>query len=368
MDCIYKVITTSHLNGKEKMKLEERIKLFKDVFAPKTNEKVLFLVDIPHDKIPDSQMWKKRREMAYEWYNIFKDMGIKEGFNVNLLKFKATGLQNTPIPNLIKEEVKKSNLVLAITEYSATSTLMKICKEKHSITRSASMPGVEKRMEKTAFKANYKKIQRYSIVLAQMLNNSIGAEVTFSTGDKLYVDLRNRIAGSETGDCSKTGQFINFPSGEAYMAPYEAIGDEIEKFGKSKTEGIALDTQDKELIKYIVKNNKICKVIGESKKADYMRTFFSKNDTRRNIAEFTIGCNPEAIVTGNMLEDEKAGGLHIAYGTSIFLGGKNQSDMHEDIVYTKGCPVESTEVILINKDGSTIEIIKNAKLRYELLK
>ena len=350
------------------MKLEERVKMFKDVFAPKTNEKVLFLVDIPHDNITDSEMWKERRKMAYEWYNIFKELGKKEGFNVNLIEFKATGLQNTPISNEIKEHVKKSNLVLAMTEYSATSTLMKICKEKDSTIRCASMPGVEKRMEKTAFKADYKKIQKYSVILAQMLNNSIGAEVTFSTDDYLYVDLRNRFAGSETGDCSIAGQFINFPSGEAYMASYEAIGVEIEKFGKSKTEGIAPDIQDGEYIKYIVKENKICEVVGEGKKAEEMKIFFSKNDTRRNIAEFTIGCNPEAKVTGNMLEDEKAGGLHIAYGTSTFLGGKNQSDMHEDIVYTKGCPVEATKVILIYKDGAKFELIKNAKLRYDILK
>jgi leucyl aminopeptidase (aminopeptidase T) len=349
------------------MRIEERMKLFKDVFAPKTNEKVLFLVDIPHDNIQDSQMWKDRREMAYEWFNIFKEMGKIEGFNVKLLKYNATGLQNTPISNEIIIDVKRSNLVLAMTEYSATSTLMKICKEKDSITRCASMPGVERRMEKTAFKADYKKIKKYSIALAHMLNNSIGSEVTFSTGEKLYVDLRNRFAGSETGDCSKTGQFINFPSGEAFMAPYEAIGDEINKFGKSKTDGIAPDVQDEEYIKYLIKNNKICEVVGEGKKAEDMKIFFSKNDTRRNIAEFTIGCNPEAVVTGNILEDEKAGGLHIAYGTSTFLGGKNQSDMHEDIVYTKGCPVEATKVILIYKDESKIELIKDAKLRYDIL-
>ena len=37
-----------------KMRPEERIKLFKDVFAPKPSEKILFLVDIPHDDIRDS--------------------------------------------------------------------------------------------------------------------------------------------------------------------------------------------------------------------------------------------------------------------------------------------------------------------------
>jgi leucyl aminopeptidase (aminopeptidase T) len=261
-----------------------------------------------------------------------------------------------------------TNLVIAMTEYSATSTLMKICTAKDTITRCASMPGVEKRMEETGLKADYRKIQKYAIALKKMLDKAVGAKVMFSTGDILYVDLRNRFAGSETGNCSETGQFINFPSGEAFMTPYEAVEDEIEKFGYSKTEGIAPVIHNGECIQYVIRNNEIREVIGDGKKAEEMRAFFAKNDTRRNIAEFTIGCNRKAVVTGNILEDEKAGGLHIAYGTSTFLGGKIQSDMHVDIVYTKGSSVEATTVILINGDGSKTELIEDAMLRYDLLK
>ncbi len=92
-----------------------------------------------------------------------------------------------------------------------------------------------------------------------------------------------------------------------------------------------------------------------------------ENDTRRNIAELGIGCNPKAVVTGNVLEDEKVG-LHIAYGMSTHLGGKVKSDVHSDICYSKGCPVEGTTVNLINGDGSKTEIIRNATLRYNLLR
>jgi len=120
-------------------------------------------------------------------------------------------------------------------------------------------------------------------------------------------------------------------------------------------------------VKYVIKNNKIVEVIGEGKKADEMRAFFTENESRRNIAELGIGCNPKAVITGNILEDEKVG-LHIAYGMSPHIGGKVKSDMHQDICYSRSCPVEGTKVTLFNDDGSKTELIKDAMLRYDLLK
>jgi len=349
------------------MKHEEKIKLFNDVFAPKTGEKILFLIDTPHDNIKDNKNWKDRRKMAREWYNTFKEMGNKTKFFVELREFKATGVHNSPIPQETLDMIRKSNLVIAMTEYSASSSLLPLTKAKDNITRGASMPLAEKRMEETAFKADYQKVKKYAVAIEKMLDNAIGAEVLFSTGDKLFIDLRNRRAFSEAGDCTKIGQFINFPSGEACIAPYEAQKDEIVEFGASKTEGIWPVTYDKELVKYIVNDNKIVKIIGNGNKADEMRDFFLKNNTRRNIAELGIGCNPNAVVSGNPLEDEKVG-LHIAYGMSTHLGGKVKSDMHYDIIHAKGCPTEGITLTLINKNGTKTELIQNSMLRYDLLK
>jgi aminopeptidase len=349
------------------MNPKERIKMFKDVFAPKSGEKVLFLVDIPHDHIIDNTAWKERRALAQEWYTTFTEMGAKIGFSVNILKYEATGMSNSNIPDEIINIVSKSNLVIAMTEYSASASLISVCFSENSITRCASMPRVERRMEETAFRANYQQVKKYAISIAKMLNYSEGANIVFSTGDTLYIDLRNRIGDADTGDCTQTGQFINFPSGEACKAPYEAEKDEIDEFGKSKTQGIWPVSSNGELMKYVVKNNRIVDIIGNGKKAEEMRIFYAENDTRRNIAELGIGCNPKAVITGNTLEDEKVG-LHIAYGMSIHLGGKVKSDVHSDICYSKGCPVEGTTVNLINGDGSKTEIIRNAMLRYDLLR
>jgi leucyl aminopeptidase (aminopeptidase T) len=345
----------------------EKIKMFQDVFAPKSGEKVLFLVDIPHDTIKDNKAWKDRRTMAREWYAIFKKMGIETNFSVEWSEYNATGVHNSPLPQATLDTIRTSNLVIAMTEYSASSSLLPIAKTQDTITRGASMPTVERRMEETAFRANYQEVKRYALALKKMLNEAVGAEILFSTDDTLYIDLRNRIADADTGDCSKASQFINFPSGEACKVPYEAVSDEINTFGESKTEGTWPVSFDGEHMRFIVKHNRVVDIIGTGKKADEMRMFFMENDTRRNVAELGIGCNPKAIITGNVLEDEKVG-LHIAYGMSIHLAGKVTSDIHNDICYSKGCPVEGTSVVLINMDGSKTELIRNAMLRYDLLK
>jgi leucyl aminopeptidase (aminopeptidase T) len=350
------------------MQKEEKIKLFNDVFAPKAGEKVLFLVDIPHDNIKDNKKWADRRDMANDWFQTFKKMGEKKGFSVEILKYNATGLHNTLLSEEILNLARNSDLVIAMTEFSASSSLFNISNEKNAKVRCASMPTVEKRMEETAFKADYKQVQSYAASLEKILEKAEGANVNFSTGDHLYVDLRNRTAKREAGDCTKSGQCINFPSGESWKVPYEAAPDENEEFGESKTEGILPQSIDGELVRYTVKNNKIVEIIGTGKKAEEMRKFFSENKTRRNIAEFAIGCNTSAVVTGNLLEDEKCSGLHIGYAMSTQLGGKVKSDMHEDIVFTKGCPVEASKVTLINKDGTKTEIIQNAEVNYDLLK
>ena len=348
------------------MNYEEKIKLFRTVFAPKSGEKILFIMDEPSDKIADSDIWKDRRRMTFDWFTSFQEMGAKEGFFVDIIQYKATGMHNAPIPNNVIEEMKKSNLVIAITEFSASSSLFPISRAKNSQTRCASLPMVEKRMEKTAFKADYKQVQRYAKVLKKMLENAVGADVDFSTGDHLYIDLRYRPASLEAGDCTQPGQFINFPSGEAWQPPYEGVGDEVKKYGKSQTAGIMPVSYDGKLVKFVIENNRIVEIHGDKEKAADMQRFFDENKSRRNIAELGLGCNPNAVVTGNGLEDEKVG-LHIAYGQSSHFGGKVDCDMHLDIIYVKGCPVEGTTLTLKNKDGTETELIRDAELRYELL-
>jgi hypothetical protein len=349
------------------MNREEKIYLFQTVFAPKPGDHVLFLVDIPHHHRTDTPTWKNRRAMARDWFTIFTELGATTGFTVHLKEYPTTGLQNSPLPEEILHLAKTATLIIAMTEYSASSSLIPLCFSKNSQTRCASMPGVERRMEETALRADYTNVKHHATKLAHLLNDAVTAEILFSTNETLSVDLRHRIAKADTGECTTPGQFINFPSGEACKVPYEAAPDEITMYGKSTTEGVWPVHLKGEPMRWNVKNNRIADIIGSGPHAEEMRQFFKENDTRRNLAELGIGCNPKAVITGNVLEDEKAG-LHLAYGMSTHLGGKIRSDIHNDLCYAQGCPIEATSVVLHNNDGSSLEIIRDAKLQYELLR
>lgn len=350
------------------MNEDEKKKMFHDVFAPKKDENILFLYDTPHGKIKDSVKWIDRRKIAEEWYQIFRNMGNLEDYFVDIASYPATGLHNTGLPEDIIKKVEKSNLVIALTEYSASHPLGLICHRNNSITRCGSLPLVERRMENTALKADFTLVRKYVKSLENLLNASIGAHVSFSTNDTLYIDLRNRKACVDDGICFNAGKVINLPFGESYKPPYEAVGDEVDDYGESKTKGILPEYFGDEIVKYQVENNRITKIEGEGKKVVEMQHFFNENLSRRNIAELGIGCNPNAVVTGNILEDEKVAGLHIAYGLSKSFGGKVDCDMHKDICFPKGAIVEATSLVLIDKNEKKTELINKDGLQFNLLK
>ena len=60
------------------------------------------------------------------------------------------------------------------------------------------------------------------------------------------------------------------------------------------------------------------------------------NEKAFAVAEFGIGTNPKAIITGDILEDEKVlGTIHIAFGNNLSMGGKLKVSSHVDGVVTK---------------------------------
>ncbi len=120
----------------------------------------------------------------------------------------------------------------------------------------------------------------------------------------------------------------------------------------------------------IVKNNRIVDVKGNGPEVEALRQKFASDRGWQNIAEFAIGNNDKARVTGIVLEDEKAG-FHWAYGRSDHFGGQcgvaqfNSPDsvVHQDVVYAKDSPITCKKLDFIFPDGSRQTLIVDGELK-----
>ncbi|MFH1728372.1 MAG: hypothetical protein ABIA04_08140 [Pseudomonadota bacterium] len=346
-------------------------KLIIDVFNPEKDETVLVLTDLPHGDLKDSPEWQEVRELANKWYVGFDDLSKDIGYKVlPLVTYPATGEHNFELPLnqgspiALKDAIDQATIVVAINNYSASAPLINFTYEKPDL-RAASMPFLAKRMEETALAADYKVVQRRCRIIADLMENIEGSNVRFSTGHEIYFDLRYRPVDKDDAYLHRDRRgmrLCNLPAGEVCCAPYEGEREN----DSSKTQGQIPAVFNAETVVFEIKENKIYNILGEGKEAEKQRAFFDKDPARRNIAEFAIGCNPNAVIWGNVLEDEKAG-FHWAYGRSDHLGGVvgvkeflcPENVYHLDIVYAKDSPIQVEYLEFIYQNETKKEIIKD---------
>jgi hypothetical protein len=352
-------------------------KLLVDVFTPQPGEKVLVMTDLPHGEWSDSEEWAERREMAVDWLAALRRLGSSTGFTVRpLLTYLATGTNNGVLPDegemggervQLQEVLAETNIVVAFAEFSPTAPLIE-ASERVPTLRGATMPGVTRSMEHTALAADYSEVARKGQILATKLDAAVGARVQFSTGHRLYMDLRYRKSDADDGQAHPDREgirIINLPSGETCIAPYEG---ELED-QPSRTEGEIPAMYETELVVFKVHENLIVDAVGDGPEAARLRDYFAADGARRNIAELGLGCNDKAVVCGEVLEDEKVLGMHWAYGRSEHLGGTVGVDafadpslvIHQDIVYAKGGPIEIASLDLGYEDGTSEQIMADGE-------
>jgi hypothetical protein len=348
-------------------------RLLTGVFETQPGEEVVVACDMPHGALTDHAAWQERRGMAAEWRAAFENLGRKGEFTIlPLLEYPATGVHGADLPVSgtlggepaeIEAVLLSSTLAVFLTQYSATAALDGFCRRKKDF-RAASLPGLERRMEKTALDADYREVARRCRILDDAMRDADHLVVKFSSGEVCTFDLRYRRPEVDDGYLPrfKPGdRIINLPSGETFIVPYEG-----ERSGEpSRTAGKLPVAIGSEHVVLEVEQNRILRVQGNGPGAARFREIFATDPARANIAEVAFGCNDRAVVTGNVLEDEKAG-FHWAYGRSDHLGGtvgvaaflRPDTVVHQDTVYAKGNPIQVTEATVIGPRGP-ITIIRD---------
>ncbi len=214
-------------------------------------------------------------------------------------------------------------------------------------------PGIsDDMMIEGAMRVDFQKLADIGDGMVDRLAGAVRAHLTSPAGADIWFKTRGRVFESDVR--IGQGAFGNLPNGEVRVAPVET-----EVHGTLVCDSTIGDLgRVPSPVTIEVVAGKLTSIGGDDRKLiERIEELTSIDDEASIIGELGIGINPEARVTGNMLEDEKAvGTVHVAFGNNIEMGGKNGSRTHRDFHVLK--PTLSIEF----EDGQTRDIIIGGNL------
>lgn len=182
--------------------------------------------------------------------------------------------------------------------------------------RQAHMPNITATLMKQGMNSDYKKIKQLSKKLYSIVKNAKEIKVTTSKGTNLTATFNPKWKWiiSDGDIANSPTRWSNLPDGEVFTAPKEVngiavidgcLGDYFIEKGKLKTPVIIE-----------ISKNRVKKISTADKPLEKeLRKYIKQDKNSSRIGEFAIGTNIGLKrIVGNLLQDEKFPGVHIAMG------------------------------------------------------
>ena len=245
-----------------------------------------------------------------------------------LMDERATHAGEPPEPLAVA--MASADVVLAPTVQSLSHTAARKAASDAG-ARIATLPGVTEEMLARVMSADMAELRRRGDEIASRLSAGAEAHIGSEAGSDLRLGLGGREAIPDAGELRERGAFGNLPCGEGFIAPVEGTTEGTLVVDGSIA-GVGIPGEPVELT---VEGGHLVAATGEEGQA-LMALLTAHGRDGTNVAELGIGSNEKAILTGNVLEDEKIlGTAHVAFGASAAIGGTVQVPVHLDCVVMK---------------------------------
>jgi len=290
----------------------------RDCMAAQSGENALIVTDTGKLSIAES------------FFYAFHSLGI----DTTIMVMTPRGHNAQEPPPEVRAALLSCDVALLVTSKSLTHTHARVDATNQGV-RIASLPGVtEDMMTVGAMTADYQKVSELSWKLTQRLEKTEKVEITTELGTHLTMSLKGRKPGlpPDDGLYREKGRWGNLPAGEAYIAPVEeSVNGVLVVDGSQSPLGLLSAP-----IRITIQNGRAVQFEGGTEATAFERHLKSLDDPNAFwVAEFGIGTNEKARVTGNILEDEKAfHTIHIAFGMNTDMGGRIESKTHDDGIVT----------------------------------
>jgi aminopeptidase len=202
--------------------------------------------------------------------------------------------------------------------------------------RHAHMVNINKRIMLEGMRADFQKVDRLSVKVLERVRKAKQIRAKTPAGTDLVADLNPNYRWVKTSGIISPEKWGNLPGGEVFTTPGEVngtfvidgvVGDYLcAKFGDLKSNPLTIQ----------VKGNRV--IAAHSANKELKDDFWAYTHTDENsnrVGEFAIGTNIELKdVIGEILQDEKYPGIHIAFGNpyGAHTGAEWYSSTHIDVV------------------------------------
>ncbi len=246
-------------------------------------------------------------------------------------------------PVMVADAMVAADVLLAPTVQSLSHTAARR-KASESGTRTATLPGATVEMLARVMSDDMDNLRRRGGSVAEILDRGTEARITCDHGSDLTLGLQGRSAIPDAGELTHEGAFGNLPCGEGFISPATADGTLVVD---GSIAGVGLVSEP---VRLTIEGGHLIEATGpDGKKLMELLTVHGPDGT--NVAELGIGTNEKAILTGNILEDEKISGTaHVVFGASAAIGGNVQVPVHLDVVSLRPeVTVDGTPIVLEGK-------------------
>jgi leucyl aminopeptidase (aminopeptidase T) len=250
--------------------------------------------------------------------------------SVRLIAYPALTRDGEEPPAFVAEAMTEAAVIFAPTTCSLSHTRARAEATRRG-ARIATLPGITEATFARALPADFAELRRAGERLAAELSGAATCRLTSPAGTDVAFDLEGRMAEIDDGNLQGRDAFGNLPAGEAFIAPVEESAEGVVVFDGSLANYGMLDTP----VRVQLAGGRAVSADGDAGRW-LLRTLDAGGDGGRLLAELGVGTNPLAVLSGNILEDEKVvGTAHVAFGTNVSFGGTNSSAVHIDGVLLK---------------------------------
>jgi leucyl aminopeptidase (aminopeptidase T) len=216
-------------------------------------------------------------------------------------------------------------------------TNQKLAEQDHPVPRHAHMVSITPQLVREGLNADYQEINKVTMQVLELVKDAQKIHVTSEKGTDITATFNpdyNWVACH--GLYHSPGERGNLPEGEVFTCPagldgilvVDLLGDYFSPKYGVLDQPLTIEIKDGWVTKISGENNQI---------VEELTKYLDSAENGRRAGEFAIGTNTALDkLSGNLLQDEKIPGIHVAFGNPYPLrtGADWTSQVHVDVIPT----------------------------------